>query len=54
MLPPYKHYHSTLGGDQRVVCKGVQHGCTLDAVVMRSVQLVGFQGLGFRVKGFRV
>ena len=27
-------YHSTLGGDEGVVCKGVQHGCTLDALVL--------------------
>ena len=25
MLSPYRHYHSTLGLEQRVVCKGVQH-----------------------------
>jgi len=25
MRSAYRHYHSTLGVDQRVVCKGVQH-----------------------------
>ena len=37
----HRHYHSTLGLDQRVVCKGVQHAAhTLDAVVLRSVHEV--------------